>query len=85
MLILFMALKIINQNYFFFFKNNYKNINLFLNFINLIKLILMINLFNNQDIYFRVVDWGLGIGPNHQSSIPNPQSQIICYLDLDFI
>ncbi len=53
MLILFMALKIINQNYFFFFKNNYKNINLFLNFINLIKLILMINLFNNQDIYFK--------------------------------
>ena len=53
MLILFMALKIINQNYFFFFKNNYKNIYLFLNFINLIKLILMINLFNNQDIYFK--------------------------------
>jgi len=21
-------------------------------------------------------DWGLGIGPNHQSPIPNPQSPI---------
>jgi len=27
-------------------------------------------------------DWGLGIGPNHQSPIPNPQSPIPIYVFL---
>jgi len=29
-------------------------------------------------------DWGLGIGPNHQSPIPNPQSPIPILKDIKY-
>ena len=35
----------------------------------------MLNFFNYYQILFG--DWGLGIGPNPQSPIPNPQLNII--------
>jgi len=35
-----------------------------------------INLFNYVIIILGIGDWGLGIGPNTQSPIPNPQHLI---------